>query len=139
MMLGDHFNLYYYYQHFHKKTVIAGYITKIKSPQDGLQYFVHADMYVGQVLSRVPDKSKLKFENLIDVENIDKLRQSRAKYIILHKNLSAEWSAPLQHRRPDICPAVTYLNRIYRETFGLPVYEDENLIVFRISSGSKQI
>jgi hypothetical protein len=135
MLVGDHFNLYYYYQHFHRKKVMAGYITKIKMGVMGSGGYVFGSVCLGQVLSRAPDKSKLKFRNLIDAGDINAVKQSGAEYIILHKNLMKEWSAPAELIRPDIFATTAYLDVLYRDNLGQPFYEDKDLIVYRITPG----
>lgn len=131
MVVGD-FNLYYY-QHFHGKKVIAGYFTKLdimvaeKSPG-----FVCSNTYVDQILSRMADTSKLKFRNMISVADIEALRHSQAEYIILHKNLMTEFSPHLHGSHNQIYKTIPHLYQIYRSYFASPVFEDNNLIVFRI-------
>ena len=73
---------------------------------------------------------------MVDMTNIERLRQSQAEHIILHKNLKAEMFAHLipnrDKARPPVYPPVIRLDSIYRKWFGPPVFEDRNIIVFRI-------
>lgn len=131
MMLGDHFNLFYYYQHFHGKKVITGYIDDLPIGQEG-NGFVYANMYADEVLSHMNDIRKVKFINMIDMTDIEALGQSPARYIILHKHLLKEMFPNLVKNRMIYTP-VFYLSKIYRKAFGQPVFEDQNIIVFEIS------
>jgi len=137
MMLGDNRNLYYYYQHFHKKTVIVGYFTELDIQETESEGVIYNNMKVDEVLSRVTDTSKLKFRNMVDMLNIEDLRRSRAQYIILHKNLMAEMFAhlirDLDQVRAQVYTPVIHLDSTYRQFFGPPALEDYNLIVFKIA------
>jgi len=126
--------LYYYYQHFHKKRIIAGYITKLEVQGVKSKGFIYDDMYVDYVLSKVPDTGKLTFSNMIDMMNIEALRQSQAHYIILHKDLVAEMLPRFVRNPSQVYGPVIYLDLIYRRALGSPVFEGRNLIVFKIPS-----
>jgi len=150
MEIFDLNNLFYYYQHFHKKAVIAGYVTNPdivgytidrKPPEEAKPRSRLTYLYpipIDNILSRVPDTRKLAFRNMVDVMDIEALRQQpQADYIILHKTV---WVAEVPH--PDAgnkipfymsSKSVDYLNQTYRKSFGPPIFEDHNIIVFRIS------
>ena len=134
MMLGDCFNLYYYYQHFHKKRIIAGYFPELEIKGVKSEGCIYSNMYIDYVLSRVPYTGKLEFSNMINVMNIEALRQSHARYIILHKNLMAEMQPRFARNPSQVYSPVIYLDSIYRRILGSPVFEGRNLIVFKIPS-----
>jgi hypothetical protein len=96
-------------------------------------------MYVDEVLSRKLDKTKLKFRNMVDMMNIGAIKQSEASYIILHKNYMAEIFPEFfgNESRFRYVP-VTYLSQVYENVFGHPVFEDSNIIVFRVSPATAQ-
>ncbi len=137
MLIRDHYNLYYYYQYFHKKWIIVGYY----SPREHLEVkfgdMVYGDMYTCEVLYKVSDASKLRFTNMIDMTDIVAIRNSRAKYIILHKNIESEMALniPSNAAKPDafLYLRTVHLNKLYRNSFGPPVFEDDNLLVFENS------
>lgn len=126
MTYFDQLNLYYYYQQFHKKKVLAGYLTELP------RKFPYKGIWIDDVLALEPDKNKLMFRNMIDLSDIDKLRQSEAKYVILHKNnIAGEWSAhDFRCTKKRFLPLI--LEEEFTRHFGQPIFEDHNLIVFRI-------
>ncbi len=133
-IVGD-FNFHYYYQHFHKKTVLVGYITNpdiqgYGVPKGKSMSLVTPGRYVDKMLSGVPDTNKLKFRNMVDMMNISAVWKSGARYIILHKYLSAEM-VPSSFEGQMYMP-VAYLNRLYRESLGSPIFENQDLVVFEI-------
>lgn len=127
MMIGDHVNPYYYFQHFHRKRVMIGYDSNFPSAVDSMFGYVHASTYVDQVLSRVAGSRKIKLRNMIDISDVDALRQSGASYLVLHPHLEAELSlvaAPY--------PSMDRLVGLYEKSFGPSVYRDKNMEVFLI-------
>lgn len=132
MFIGDHYNLFYYSQYFHRKEVLVGYISKVKGPLPS-RGLVYANWFIDLPLSRIPDKTKLNFHNIIDMLNIESLKNSKAKYIILHRNLMAEISryskstSYVMYTKP-----VAYLDDFYRKRLGPPVFETQYLIIFEI-------
>jgi hypothetical protein len=143
----DYNDLFYYYQHFHRKRVIAGYCTD--PALNGYEYAVPPDqnktrfsvgtLSADMCLSPVTDPTKLKFRNLIDVTDPAALLRCHADFIILHKYIMV-----LKIIRGGAKAASTYgTMRIYyrsvpllvprfKEAFGQPVYEDEQIICFRL-------
>jgi len=131
LLMGDSFNLYYYYQHFHKKNIIAGYLSKIVIPKR-TQDYICGNFSADYVMSRLPDLKKEKFNNMIDMENIQGIKSSTANYIILHKHLIAEMFPYLMKEKMQMNNAIIYLSQLYRNYFGEPFFEDKNIIVFSI-------
>ena len=131
MYVGDHFNLYYYYQSFHKKKMIAGYYPDLTLPAERNKDFVYGHTNVCEIFSAIKDRRKLKFRNLIDMTDLEAVKQSRADYVILHKNLLREMF-PTAVRENKFYQPVRLLNKEYQNIFGNPVFEDRHLIVFKI-------
>ncbi len=131
MLMGDTTNLYYYYQHFHKKNIIAGYLSKLVIPRKNQDY-IYGNFPVDYVMSCLPDLNKVKFKNMVDMENIEAIKNSSAQYIILHKHLIAEMFPYLIKEKVQVNYAVIYLGQLYRKYFGKPFFEDKNIIVFSI-------
>ncbi len=126
MMLGDHYNPYYYYQHFHKKRVLIGYDKNC--PQNLVLLVlghVVANTYVDEIFSRVADHQKIKFRNMIDMTDIEALRRSEARYIVLHYRFEGELSKVTANH-----PNMDALIRLYEQSFGPPIYRDYHLVVF---------
>lgn len=126
MMVGDHFNPYYYYQHFHKKRVLIGY-DKNCPPLFKMSGAVRANAYVDEVLNHVADQRKLNFSNIVDITDLDALRRSGAQYIALHYLFESDLS---DVSMPN--PNMEALIKRYKYNFGAPVYSDNYMIVFKI-------
>jgi uncharacterized membrane protein len=127
MMIGDHFNPFYYYQHFHGRPVIVGYSSDVAISEGLAAGNVYGSTYVDQVLTLIPDQSHLKFRNMVSMEDLASMRSRKVEYIILHKHFEAQLSEvamPL--------PDVERLHREYTTKLGAPCYEDVNIAVFRL-------
>ncbi len=127
MLIGDHFNPFYYYQHFHKRPVLVGYATDVALSHGLAAGNIFGNTYVDQVLSLVKNPKQLKFRNLVPLDNLTAMRSSDAEYVILHRHFEADLSLVAA-----TLPDVERLSREYRAKIGAPVYEDANLIVFRL-------
>lgn len=127
MMVGDHFNPLYYYQHFHRRPVIVGYATDVVIGEGLSAGGVYGNTYVDQVLTLVPDKSRLKFRNFISMDDLAAMRARHVEFIIIHKSYESELSEitlPL--------PDVDRLRNEYAMRIGRPFYEDAHITVFRL-------
>lgn len=142
MEIGGDYNFYYFYQHFHKKAVFAGYIirpdimgytTKRNEPETELRHFATAGFYADLALCSINDTSKLALKNMVDMMDINAIKKSQADYIILHKNLRVEMNPFLFGKDTPVYAPVIYLSRSYTRFFGPPFYQDNDIIVFRIS------
>jgi Dolichyl-phosphate-mannose-protein mannosyltransferase len=127
MMIGDHFNPFYYYQHFHKRPVLVGYTTGVVLARGLAAGNIFGNTYIDQVLSLVEKPAQLKFQNLVCLDDLAAMRARHAEYVILHKQFEAQ--LPLVKPPP---PDLERLSREYRIKIGAPVYEDANVIVFRL-------
>ncbi|MCK4752404.1 MAG: glycosyltransferase family 39 protein [Planctomycetes bacterium] len=150
MDIIDHNNYLYYYQHFHKKRVLVGYITDPKIQGYGVSEEKYGSVFDASALdypmTRMTDKSKLKFANMVDIMNIEAIKQSRANYVVLHKKYWAMEVIPVSDTNPApiyvssidlFYTPVLHLNRMYRKVFGSPVFEDQELVVFEIEKSEK--
>jgi hypothetical protein len=127
MMVGDHFDPYYYYQHFHKKRVLVGYSTTFTESRGLAAGNVFGNTYIDEVLSLVSDKGKLRFRNLVDMDDEASIAGSGAGYAILHRKFAAElWRVA----KPP--PCIPQLEEKYRRLYGQPVFDDGNMVVFRL-------
>ena len=129
MFIGNHFNLFYYYQRHHRKSVVAGYAL-VGDPQPAALGFVGGNWYIDQVVNKAPDASRLRFTNMANVADVEALRRSRAGYVILHKSLIAEMFPTMPIRMIAPYAPIEELAQAYRLCFGPPAYEDAHLIVF---------
>lgn len=131
MLMGDPVNLHYYYQYFHKKKIIAGYSPNL-TIAERTQDYIFGVYPVDYVMSRLPDLKKAKFKNMVDMNNIESVKNTTADYVILHKHLIAEMFPYLKTDKTRVYSGVIYLNQLYRKYFGNPIFEDKNIIVFKI-------
>jgi len=134
-------NLFYYYQRVHGKKVIAGYSTdrelvghRAEIPPGDEQIPLRLGrLTADQILSHVADPAALKFRNMVDVTDPVALERSDAGVLIIHKYVMALRFLPGGHDAVRVWyrSSVHVADR-YRRIFGLPIYEDGELICFRI-------
>jgi len=127
MMVGDQLNTLYYYQHFHRRPLIIGYESDVRLETGLALGSVFEFTYPDQVLTLVRDQSRLKFRNLVSMDDLATMRSRHVEYIILHDRFEADLSqlaVPLAD--------IMRLHREYKEKLGPPFYEDANITVFRL-------
>ena len=126
MMIGDHCNPLYYFQYFHRRPVLVGYETGVNALGSLTAGNVYGNNYIDHVLSLVHDPSRLRFRNLVSMENLSAMRDRGVQYIILHKPLE------LQLYRAAPLPDLLRLYQEYSRKLGAPVYEDDHIAVFQL-------
>lgn len=138
----DYNDLFYYYQHFHKKRVIAGYCADPTllgcAVAPSKSHFSIGMSCPDKILSRVADPTKLAFHNMIDISDASLLR-NKADIIVLHKYLMA---LKIMSNGVNTTPefdtvqvyylSVVFLKSRFKDAFGPPAYEDEQIICFWI-------
>ena len=127
MMIGDHFNPFYYYQHFHRRPVIVGYAADVLLAQGLAAGNIYGNTYIDQVLSLIRESSRLQFRNLIDMDNLAAMRARGVEYIVLHKQFEAQLPLVAQP-----LPDLDRLQNQYRKQLGEPFYEDAHVVAFRL-------
>jgi hypothetical protein len=127
MMIGDHFNPLYYYQHFHRRPVIAGYTTDMTLATGLAPGNIYGNTYIDQVMSLIHDPSRLKFRNMVSMDNLPAMRGRGVEYVILHKRFEAQLS---EVAAPP--PDLDHLWHEYQAKLGAPVYEDAHIAVFKL-------
>ena len=128
MLMGDHFNLYYYYQHFHKKEIFAGY-TRRQPPLQAEKEHVLGYYVLDQIFWKFSDKEPLRWKRYVDVADPKEVRDSGARYIVVHRQLLREMyptGSPVYH------VPIFRLSQQLRKTYGEPVYRDEKIYVFKV-------
>ncbi len=140
-------NLFYFYQHFHRKRILAGYcsdaaLVRYSFAPLGGGADLHCQvgkMDADEVLSAVENSSKLSFRNMVDVTDTNALASSPADLLVVHKDMMAEltvwkdsprnpsYETILMHYR-----AVDQLQARFKNEFGAPIYEDAHLVCFQI-------
>jgi hypothetical protein len=144
----DYNDLFYYYQHFHQKRVLAGFCRDATllgyrlapSPGEPADRVQAGRLCADDVLSRVADPAKLAFRNMIDVLDSAAISRSGAGFLVLHKY---EMALRILHNGGDAAPAYGSVPVFYRSvflladrfkaTYGMPVYEDAELVCFKIT------
>jgi hypothetical protein len=140
-------NLFYFYQHFHRKRILAGYCSDsalvgytfapLRSDQG--PHCRVGKMDADEVLSGVADPSKLSFRNMVDVTDANSILSSPADFLVLHKYIMAQltvWGdsikAPVYDSIRMHYQSVDRLQDLFKKEFGLPVYEDAQIMCFQI-------
>ena len=127
MLIGDHFNPLYYYQYFHRRPVLVGYTTNMTLASNLAPGNIYGNTYIDQVLSLVRDSSRLRFRNLVAMDDLAAMRVRHVEYIVLHKRFEAQLPA-VALPPPDL----EHLEREYQKMLGAPAYEDANVVAFRL-------
>ena len=127
MMIGDHFNPFYYYQHFHRRSVLVGYTVDVALANGLAAGNIYGNTYIDQVLSLVRDPAQLGFRNLISMDDVAAMRGRRVEFVILHKRFEAQLSEVAQP-----LPGLARLWSQYQQTLGKPCYEDSHITVFQL-------
>lgn len=133
MVLGDHLNLYYFYQHLHGKEVVIGY-TGLINVEPPTRDCVYPDFHVDHVINAVGEKRQVHFRNLVDIMDDGAVRRSDADYLILHRNLLAEFFPAGAFRDETSPPRLSECAERLGRRYGSPVFEDETIIVFALKS-----
>jgi len=91
-------------------------------------------MSVNVILDRVANPQKLLFRNMINIDDVSAIRRSRSDFIVLHKFVMALKIMP---DRMDTIPvyydSVVHFADHFRRVFGPPVFEDSQIVCFRIT------
>jgi hypothetical protein len=137
MMAGNHFNPFYYYQHFHHKEVMAGFATSVKLKEKKSAGYIVGNYYIDFILGKAPAPARLRFKNIINIENLDEVKRSGASHLILHKNIISEMFpqiSPDSRNRLHFgwarYPAIDTMINIYQGFCGSPQYEDKDIVVY---------
>ena len=130
MPIEDHYNIHYYYQHFHRKRIYVGYVLGEPSyptlPGQACPPIGPIGDYLVDADGRQQD---MKFTNLIDIKDPAAIRRTGASYLVVHKNYFAEIRGI---RAVAIEPQAQAIATYLRGLFGEPRHEDSRLWVFGI-------
>ena len=135
MLMGSNYNPFFYYQRFHGKKVAVGYTRAIKDSLNKTSALIYCDMMMDYVLSQVKNPEQLKFKNMVDMLDMIAINNTRAELVIIHKNpiveiLKSE-AGDNGSRYPGL-PLIVAVAKIYRKTFGQPIFEDRHIVVFKV-------
>lgn len=156
VMVQERFNPIPDYYRYHGKKILNGYF---QSPslkkQWGLKDIRRTDIWPLEMIASKLENNKINlsgllnfFHNFIDLYDLAALKDSGAKYIILHKHIldditSVKNITESENNMLKISTNLTVLEQSYKFTqhlkayyeqyFGNPVYQDSRLIVFEIT------
>ena len=155
VIIQDRFNPFPDYQYYHKKKILNGYFqSHALKKQWALKDIQHANLWPLEVIASKLENNKINFSrllnmfhNFIDLYNIPSIKNSGAKYLIIHKHIITEINAVKDINgafgdmlKNDInlkALKQTYnftlhFKAYYKQYFGSPVYQDSQIIVFEI-------
>lgn len=94
VMIGDQLNLYYYYQHFHRRPVVAGFVSNnIYAPVEPGRDFVYGDWSFDSVMSGMPEplRKKTSWHTMVDLNDSGALRSRfNGWVVIIHRDPLSE-------------------------------------------------
>lgn len=154
-IVQDRFNPFPYYQSYHQKKILNGYfLSHALKKQWKIKNIFETNVWPVEIILSSLENNKINlskviniFPDFVDLHNIHSIRNSGAKYIILHKIIKDEIIAvkndPQVHG--DVMKGADsikiwrhvyrfsfHLKEYYRRYFGEPVYENNLLIVFKV-------
>jgi hypothetical protein len=133
MPIEDHYNIHYYYQHFHKKRVYVGYA--LGEPNYPTVASGTPVEPIGVYLQDMDGRQQnVHFTNLIDIGNPAAIRRSGATYFVVHKDYFAEIRA---EKTIATAPQAQAISVYLQGLFGEPCYEDSRLWVYAISDAPR--
>jgi hypothetical protein len=134
-------SVFYFFQHFHRKRVVAGYSTDARlagyqphpAPDSPAVPFQVSMLTADWILATGADPERLVFRNMVNVADPGALVRSGADYLVLHRSLDALaiLEAGYDHAVVDY-EGVPLLAELYQKNWGSPVFEDGTIVVFRI-------
>lgn len=132
MLIGDHFNVFYYYQHFHRLPVVTGFFSDVPVDDTGdSRDFIFGDYPLEYILASIPNqlKNRTHWRTMIDLGDIDQLKLRYAGWlIVVHANPARE---TMLDDEPDLPLSMDACTQISMD-FGNPVYLDRYTAVWRI-------
>ena len=131
MLIGDHLNLHYFYQHSHRYPVRLGYVDNVRfSPLSSEDKWVFDDTPIDYVLSRIPPglRRGCRWSSMADIADVDKLRRTYPGWlVVVHRNLLREtFPSQFGPKTTDPPLALSAAQRLYG-AFGPPVYRDTHV------------
>jgi hypothetical protein len=132
VLIGDQLNLYYYYQHFHRRPVVAGFVTNnIYAPYGPGRDFVYGDWPIDSVMGGMPEllRKKSSWNTMADLNAISELRSRYKGWLILiHRDPLGEL---FRNNSPDN-PMSLKLVGVMTDAFGSPRFVDGQLAAWMI-------
>jgi hypothetical protein len=140
--IGDHLNLLFYYQHFHKLPIVAGYTKHDPSERYPLRgEWVFADRMIDYVMTGVPTtlaNNTSTWNTLIDIEDIQRLKKQYGGWLlILHRSPVREVTGHIAETgeiRSNILdlPLTDIATAFLNKNLGAPTQINNHLVVWSI-------
>jgi len=132
LLIGDQLNLYYYYQHFHRRPVVAGFVTdNVYAPLEPGRDFVFGDWPIDSVMGAMPAafRKSASWKTMVDLHDSSALR-SRFKgwIIVIHRDPLSEI---FQKDSDDVAMSVQLVGDL-STTLGAPAEMNDQLAVWKI-------
>ncbi len=130
MMVGDPYNVYYHYQHLHKKPVLGGYMTTgnfERIPTDNS--YVLGNYTVDYVMEAIhqPLRKKNRWRTMVNLEDTSLLKLDFSGWlVVVHKNPAIEL---FPNSFPDYPVAAEVIQNM-TENFGEPYIREKNAIAW---------
>jgi hypothetical protein len=142
----DFNDLYYYYQHFHGKRVVIGYCgdprrigVPVVGPGEPEVDPILRMLAADEILSRLPADGRIAFRNMVDVTNRQALLASGAEILVVHK-IAPIVSTTAEGKPKTVAVHFTSIDDLdveFRRIFGPPVYEDVELVCYRVKPSTR--
>ena len=132
VMIGDQWNLYYYYQHFHRLPVVAGFVSNnLSVPVMPGRDFVYGDWSFDSVMTGMSERQRKKtsWHSMVDLNDIGVLRSSfKGWTVVIHRDPRGEIFLR------DISDSSMSLQtaEVMARAFGDPQYVDGQLAAWTI-------
>jgi len=128
--VGDVASFHGAHQRGHGRRVLGGYVPSVppdaRSARPG---FVNAFGDIDQVLAEVADPAALRFASLIDITDVQAVRESEARYLVVHHSPALEMKGVRSLRRDRTSRLEPMIVR-----YGEPVLVDDWVAVFDLAS-----
>ena len=125
MLLGDHFNFYYYYQHFHRRPVRVGYVPNLNLGWRRDQYVI-ANQTIDHVLRGLsPEQlARSNWRSMVNLADPAALRQHYPGWLVILHNDPLGEAFPGSPDASEPYPYIAITAGIMQQAFGTPVFSD---------------
>lgn len=132
MLLGDHYNYYYFFQHHHRRRIIIGYTDKV-AEMPPTRDWINPDFFVNHVARAAEDEGSIRFRNMVNILDAEAVRRTNADFLICHRDLLGEFLPKSEPHLSAPTPGIQECIEHSFKHYGIPVFDDENIIVFDLS------
>jgi hypothetical protein len=129
MTVEDHFNILYYYQHFHKKRVFIGFIPETNHDST-IIYNGHVTelLSINEILKPYVEKKRNHLSTLVDLTDSNSMENSKANLLVVHKNIMAEIQ---NSKKFEVTEDSNFLFHLFKQK-NYPVFEEKWLWIFTL-------